>query len=157
MHTRTEPCPRILTYRPPRIALTLLLTAVSLQLVLPTTLPALPAAPLAGAVVAILGFGIMTRAWWLFRLVNTAICPTANTTTLITGDVYRVSRNPMYLGIVLMLLGVAIGMGGLPFYLAALLFFLVIDVAFCPFEERKLEESFGRRFTTYCNDVRRWL
>lgn len=157
MHMRTEPCPRMLTYRPPRIALTLLLTAVALQLVLPATLPALPAAPSAGVVVAALGFGIMTRAWWLFRLVNTAICPTANTTTLITGDVYRVSRNPMYLGILLMLLGVAIGVGGLPFYLAALLFFLVIDFTFCPYEERKLEESFGRRFITYCKVVRRWL
>lgn len=157
MHTRTEPCPRILTYRPPRIALSLLLTAATLQLLLPATLPALPAAPLAGVVVAVLGFGIMTRAWWLFRLVNTAICPTADTTTLVTGDVYRVSRNPMYLGILLMLLGVAIGTGGLPFYLATLLFFFVIDVAFCPYEERKLEASFGRRFTAYRDDVRRWL
>jgi len=49
------------------------------------------------------GFGIMMRAWWLFRQHQTAICPTAETTLLITDDIHAFTRNPMYLGMVLML------------------------------------------------------
>ena len=97
----------MLQYRPPRIAMSLLLGAVVLQLIVSSDVPLLPASLAGGTLSALLGFGIMLRAWWLFRLRNTAICPTATTTTLITDDVFRLTRNPMYLGIALMLLGVA--------------------------------------------------
>ena len=120
-------------------------------------LPLLPASLAGGMLSALLGFGIMLRAWWLFRVRSTAICPTAETTTLITDDVYRLTRNPMYLGMVLMLLGVAIATGGLPSFLAALGFFLIIDFVFCPFEEQKLARSFGAEFARYRGSVRRWL
>lgn len=157
MHARHDPCHRILAYRPPRIAMALLAAAAALQAVWPATAHTLPSLPLAGGLVGILGLAVMTRAWWLFRAEETAICPTATTTSLITHDIYRLSRNPMYLGITLMLLGVALVTGGLLFYLAGLAFFLVIDTAFCPYEERKLEEQFGHRFSRYCSEVRRWL
>lgn len=157
MHTRHDPCPRILAYRPPRIAMALLAAAAVIQVALPATAHSLPMMPLAGGIVGALGFAAMMRAWWLFRVANTAICPTATTTSLITRDIFGISRNPMYLGITLMLLGVALATGGAPFYLAALAFFVVIDAAFCPYEERKLEAHFGRRFRIYCSEVRRWL
>ena len=63
----------------------------------------------------------------------------------------------MYLGIVLMLLGVALATGSVPCYIAALSFFLIIDFVFCPFEEKKLEQAFGSRFRDYRGAVRRWL
>ncbi len=88
---------------------------------------------------------------------GTAICPTAHTSLLITDDVFRLTRNPMYLGIVLMLLGAALGSGGLFTYLAALTFFLIIDAVFCPYEEHKLSQSFGEDFADYRHRVRRWL
>ena len=157
MNKRVSACPRILQYRPPRIAMTLLAAASILQLALPNTGPAIVAVPLGGGAIGVLGFGIMLRAWWLFRAHQTAICPTAETTTLITSDVYRLTRNPMYLGVVLMLLGVALGTGGLPFYVATLAFFLIINFAFCPFEEGKLEQGFGAAFVAYRERVRRWL
>ena len=150
-------CPRMLQYRPPRIALTLLLTAGVLQLTLMTAGPSLAAAPLGGAILALIGFGIMLRAWWLFRQAGTAICPTAQTTTLITRDVFRLTRNPMYLGIVMMMLGIAAATGGLPFYVAAATYFLIIDSVFCPYEEEKLARDFGTGFERYRRQVRRWL
>ena len=99
----------------------------------------------------------MLRAWWLFRREATAICPTATTTALVTDDVFRLTRNPMYLGIVLMLLGVAFASGGVAFYVAALAFFLIIDSVFCPFEEQKLRRAFGEEYASYATRVRRWL
>lgn len=157
MTRHEQVCPQMLRYRPPRIAMSLLLVATALQLLLHTGLPGVPPAPLAAATVASLGFGIMLRAWWLFRRHDTAICPTADATALITRDIYRVSRNPMYLGIVLMLLGIAIATDGLFYYLAALAFFVIMEFVFCPYEERKLARRFGRDFAAYAGRVRRWL
>ena len=151
------PCPRMLAYRPPRIAMTLLLAAAALQFAAPALWPELPALPAGGLAVGVLGVGIMLRGWWLFRVHATAICPTATTTSLITNDVYRLTRNPMYLGIVLMLIGIALASGSLPCYLATLAFFLIIDVVFCPYEERKLKQAFGPAYARYCRSVRRWL
>ena len=157
MNHRIDTCPRMLNYRPPRIALTLLAAAGALQFLAPAAWAQLPALPVGGAVLASLGLLIMLRGWWLFRVHNTAICPTAHTTTLITSDIYRLTRNPMYLGIVLMILGAALGSGSIFFYLAALTFFLIIDFVFCPYEETKLERSFGVDFARYRRRVRRWL
>lgn len=157
MRQQHPPCPRMLAYRPPRIAMTLLATAAALQLVAPRLWPVLPALPASGVVAGLLGCGIMLRAWWLFRARATAICPTADTTTLITDDVYRLTRNPMYLGIALMLLGIGLGTGSLPCYLASLAFVLIIDAVFCPYEERKLEQAFGADYSRYRDSVRRWL
>jgi protein-S-isoprenylcysteine O-methyltransferase Ste14 len=149
----------MLTYRPPRIALALLAFAGALQLAVPAawTWPQLPASLAGGVALAAFGMLIMLRAWWLFRVQKTAICPTAHTSVLITGDIYHLTRNPMYLGIVLMLLGTALGSGGLFFYLAALAFYLIIDFVFCPYEETKLSRSFGNDFEHYRSSVRRWL
>jgi protein-S-isoprenylcysteine O-methyltransferase Ste14 len=147
----------MLRYRPPRIAVALLVGAAIAHALLSLVISGLPQAPVAGAIVALLGCVIMLRAWWLFRRCATPICPTAATTTLITGDIYGLTRNPMYLGIVLMLTGVALAAGGVAFYLAALAFYLIIDAVFCPFEEEKLRRTFGTRFTDYQARVRRWL
>ena len=148
MTRQDHACPRMLSYRPPRIAMSLLLAASVFELALPVLSSPLPATPLGGGLLALLGCSIMLRAWWLFR---------ATTTTLITDDVYRLTRNPMYLGIVLILLGPAVAIGGLAYYVAALSFWLIIDFVFCPFEEAKLERDFPVAFAQYRNRVRRWL
>lgn len=157
MHDRNATCPRMLRYKPPRIAMTLLLFAAALQLLTPATWVAVPSSLTGGVFIAALGFGIMLRAWWLFRKHRTAICPTAETTMLLTRDIYRLTRNPMYLGIVFMLLGIAIATGGVLLYMASLAFYLIIDYVFCPYEEAKLAHTFGTAFTRYRNSVRRWL
>ena len=157
MRETEAPCPRMLVYRPPRIAIGLVLSACLMQLVTPLYLPAVPGFVTAGAVLAALGFCVMLRAWWLFREAQTAICPTAKATRLITHDIYRVSRNPMYLGILLTLLGLAVATAGTFFYLAALCFFLIIDAVFCPYEEQQLTAGFDEIFERYRLQVRRWL
>jgi protein-S-isoprenylcysteine O-methyltransferase Ste14 len=63
----------------------------------------------------------------------------------------------MYLGMTLMMAGVALWFGTLPFYLAAAAFFLVINLFFCPFEEERMTDSFGTEYITYRNAVRRWV
>ena len=98
---------RIIEYRPPRIAFSLLVVATAFHLLLPvSSLFNYSAAHLSGVMVSA-GFAIMMLAWWQFRVRKVAICPTANTDHLITDGIYRFTRNPMYLGMLIMLGGVA--------------------------------------------------
>ncbi|MGB5164372.1 MAG: isoprenylcysteine carboxylmethyltransferase family protein [Woeseiaceae bacterium] len=157
MHTSTLPCPRILNYKPPRIAFALLIIASALNIVFGSIALDLAASLPAAAIVGASGFLLMLRAWWLFKQANTAICPTAQTTTLLTNDVYAWTRNPMYLGIVLMLLAVALITGSVFHYVAAILFFAIIDHSFCPYEEEKMRANFATRFPAYARRVRRWF
>ena len=109
---------RILDMRPPRIATSLVLAAAFLHYLGPPQKFELPSSPVTAGIIAVCGFAIMLRAWWLFKLRDTAICPTATTTVLITDDVFALSRNPMYFGMLMMLLALAFLFGSLPFYFA---------------------------------------
>jgi len=142
-------------YRPPRIAVSFVLIALAANAFVP--LPMHTSLPLAAALTSAIGFLLMLRGWWLFRLVDTAICPTGSATTLVTHDVFAITRNPMYLGIFLMLLGLAMVTGSVPFYVAAASYGVVMDRAFCPHEEAKSAAEFGQEYFYYARRVRRWL
>jgi protein-S-isoprenylcysteine O-methyltransferase Ste14 len=104
-----------------------------------------------------LGFAIMMWGWWLFKIHATAVCPTVASKQLVTEGIYRVTRNPMYLGLIMMLLAIALGVGTLPFYLVTVVYFFIINNVFCPYEEHKLTQAFGERYSLYRDRVRRWL
>lgn len=148
---------RLIDFRPPRIAQLLVAIAVLLHWLTPLQQVVIYSNPAAGALLGFAGFVTMLRGWWLFRQVDTPICPTARAEQLITGDIYRFTRNPMYLGMVAILAGVALAVGTLPFYSAALVYFAVIDLVFCRYEERKLAISFGDAYLAYRDRVRRWV
>lgn len=150
-------CSKMLEYRPPHIAIALLVVAAVINYGLPIAWPALPSLLIPGGALFALGFGIMMRAWWLFQRHQTAICPTAATSTIITGDIYAFTRNPMYLGMVLILMGIALGVGSWPFYGVAPIYALILNHVFCHYEERKLSAQFGNQYSMYAASVRRWL
>jgi len=148
----------LLTHRPPRISMLFLGLAGAAHWLLPGVRAEILATPWPLAIaVGLAGFAVMIWAWWLFREAQTAICPAARESALVTHGVYRLTRNPMYLGIVLMMLAVALWFGTLPFYLVTAVYWLVMDRVFCPFEERKLEAAFGDAFRAYRESVRRWI
>ena len=145
---------RLLGFRPPRIGMSLVAVAAVLHLAAPVAL--LPPQWIAAVLLGLAGFAIMLRAWWLFRVVATPICPTANATALITHDVYAFTRNPMYLGMLAMLLTVALFAGSAGFYAAAFAYFLILNFVFCPFEEDRLRTAFAG-YADYQSNVRRWI
>jgi len=151
------PCAKMLTYKPPRIAMSLLVLATLSQLVLPANWAKLPSFLIAGVTFSALGFGIMIRAWWLFQQHETAICPTAETTSFIVGDIYRMTRNPMYLGMIMILIGIALLVGSWPYYFVAIVYAVILNHVFCPYEERKLLEQYGIEYADYTVRVRRWI
>ena len=148
---------RLIEYRPPRIAMVLLTIATVLHVLLPAQSSYhYSSIYLSGALVSA-GFTVMMLAWWQFKERKVAICPTASTNYLITDGIYRLTRNPMYLGMVTMLGGIAVFFGTLPFYAVTIVYFVLMDRWFCLYEEEKLFVTFGRDYASYRSKVRRWL
>lgn len=93
----------------------------------------------------------------LFRLRNTNIKTFDEPTLLVSDGVFRWSRNPMYVGFVIALFGLAWVFGGSMQFAIAVLFFIVTAVWYVPFEERAMRAKFGQAFDDYAASTRRWL
>jgi protein-S-isoprenylcysteine O-methyltransferase Ste14 len=114
--------------------------------------------PIVGIVVFALGFALPLYASSIFSKEKTEILPTSETNSkLIVYGPFKYTRNPMYLGMVVALLGIAIWVGSLPMFIAAALDFCVLNFVFIPFEETKMSRIFGNEYENYCAKVRRWL
>lgn len=113
---------------------------------------------IAATIIVIGAWMITLRASNIFAIEKTEILPSSpSNRLLITRGPYRFSRNPMYLGMVIMILGLGVYFGTLPFFIAALAHFLVMNFVFIPYEEEKLSRIFGAEYETYRQKVRRWL
>jgi len=143
--------------RPPLIAGAYLLAALALNYVVPTaTIVTAPYNAL-GAVIVAAGLALVIWAVRLFRRAGTTHLPWGTPTALVADGPYRFTRNPMYLGMLLVLLGIAFFLGTLPMFLAPLAFYLTIDATAIPREEAMLTRSLGEAYVAYTRRVRRWL
>lgn len=76
---------------------------------------------------------------------------------LVTSGLYRFTRNPMYLGMLLVLLAAALAFQNIAAVIGPLLFFTSITLLQIIPEERVLERTFGNAFATYRQQTRRWI
>lgn len=114
--------------------------------------------PIVGIVLLIAGQAISMYASALFAKEKTEILPTSETNRkLVTYGPFNYSRNPMYVGMVLSMLGIAVWVGTLPMFVAAVLDFCILNFVFIPFEEAKLSRIFGASYEAYRAKVRRWI
>lgn len=110
-----------------------------------------------GIFVGFCGLALATSGVISFKKAGTALKPFEASTALVTDGLYRYTRNPMYLGMVILLIGVASYLGSLMPYVVIPVFFLVIQQCFIKHEEPFLENIFGQEYLDYKNNVRRWL
>lgn len=103
------------------------------------------------------GIAVSAIAAGAFRRAGTPVVPFERSTALVTDGLFRHTRNPMYLGLVLVLLGVAVALGTLGAFLPIPLFVWIIQKRFIEGEERFLTEIFGDEYLAYRRRVRRWL
>ena len=104
--------------------------------------------------------GLLLSGWGerTFAAAGTEVLPAspANKKLVMHGP-FRYTRNPMYLGLVLMAFGFAFYFGTMPFYAVPVLLFLLCNFSFIPFEEAKMQRQFGDQYTDYLRRVRRWM
>jgi protein-S-isoprenylcysteine O-methyltransferase Ste14 len=107
---------------------------------------------LSGALASALGIIEFTRA-------KTTVDPTKpkSASSLVRTGIYRRTRNPMYVGFLLILTGWAIAVGNLAAFLMLPGFVLYMNRFQIQPEERALASIFGHDFEAYCNEARRWI
>jgi len=104
------------------------------------------------AVIAIAAF----YAFWRARTTINPMRP-ERASTLVTRGIYRFTRNPLYLSLVLLLIAYAIRLWSLPALAGPVLFVAYVQRFHITPEERALQAKFGEAFTDYKRQVRRWL
>lgn len=151
---------RALELRIPPLAVVLIF-AVAMTAVAnlaPVPMPMTWRAPISGVFV-LAGLSVALAGVLAFRRHKTTVNPFTpdRSSSLVASGIYRISRNPMYLGFLLALLGWASFLGSwasaafLPAFIVYMNRFQIQP------EERALADRFGQEFTTYAGSVRRWL
>ena len=142
---------------PPVLVVALLVMAGVLAKFLPIPRIPIPMHLAFGVLFMVLGIGLGGTGIVTFKMFGTPVRPGAEPTHFVTSGPYRITRNPMYLGLLLFLIGWFFLNGSPYFLLPPVLFFLAINYAQIPFEERFMVERFGEEYKSYCNRVRRWV
>lgn len=111
----------------------------------------------AGAVLAAAGLGLMVAAVVRMVRARTTLDPRGEAQVLVTTGVFRLSRNPIYLGDALILAGLILIWDAAPSAPLVLLFIWIIQSRFIGPEEARLRARFGDDFEAYAARTRRWL
>jgi protein-S-isoprenylcysteine O-methyltransferase Ste14 len=129
----------------------------ALRLLLPQPLIVPQPWHLVGLVPLALGVLINLVADGALRQAATTVKPYEEPSALIEGGAFRASRNPMYLGFVSILLGVAVLLRTAAPFVVLPAFAILMDRAYISVEERMLAERFGARWEAYRRCTRRWV
>ena len=137
------------------------LASIALQLTLHRLLPVarVLAFPWTLSGLVPIGFGayLNIAADRAFKVSRTTVKPFQRARVLLTEGIFRLTRNPMYLGMVLALVGVAIALGTLSPFFVCPPFAVLLHFRFILSEERLLAETFGSNWNAYSKKTRRWV
>lgn len=103
------------------------------------------------------GIFLLFIAAGLFIARKTTVMPTRAPDKLVTEGIYRVTRNPMYLGMLLILSGFPLMIDSIIGLICPLIFFLLMDRIIIPREEKVVEGVFGEDYLEYKSKTRRWI
>ncbi len=144
--------------RPPVLWVLLVAAGIGLDFLVP--LPFMPAgfpAAWVGSGAGLAGFALAALAFRQFRRAGTEVQPHTPTAVIVDTGVFAFSRNPMYLGAHIGIVGVAIALDSLWVLSTLVPSYLVIRYGVVAREEAYLERKFGDTFLAYKTRVRRWL
>jgi len=137
--------------------LTSLILIAFVQLFLPLYQYVQPPLSYAGIIVVFAGIGLSAISAGMFVKADTGLIPFEEATALVTDGIFRFTRNPMYVGMFLMVFGAAFLMGSVGALIPWLMFVLIIRFNFVTGEERFMEATFGQQYLDYKSRVRRWI
>jgi protein-S-isoprenylcysteine O-methyltransferase Ste14 len=114
--------------------------------------------PVIGLLVFMIGFAVMIYCIYQFAVDGRGtLSPFDRTKKLVVNGLYRCSRNPMYVGVIGMLIGEAIFFQGYLLWIYSLLVFTLFNGFIYFIEEPRLKIDFGDDYHEYCRKVRRWI
>lgn len=122
-----------------------------------SSLVAIPARAIVSWVLIVSGTSLMAWGLVVFRIARTAVYPNQPARQLVAGGPYRLSRNPMYVGLTMMTTGVAFLADNVWMLTALPVTLTVISKFVIQREERYLQHEFGSVYVDYQKRVRRWL
>ncbi|WP_049237534.1 methyltransferase family protein [Moraxella canis] len=142
---------------PPVILMVIVAIVMTVQAqfsIMPFRLPWL----IAGGI-AILGCGIIGMAVWQFQQAKTTVNPLNpnQSRQIVNTGIFAISRNPMYAGMAVILISVAVFLGEFSVFIWVAGFILYMTRFQIKPEERILTKNFGDDYTRYCKKVRRWI
>jgi len=112
---------------------------------------------LIGFLFFIVGTGLNIWADQLFKKESTTVKPFDKPSSLVQTGPFKFSRNPMYLGMTLLLIGAGFILGSITSFVGAVLFILSMEIIFIAPEEANLLKNFGEEFKNYKKTVRKWI
>lgn len=145
---------------PPPILTVLAIAAIwAIAKFSPFTKVVFPYQNLVAYAVAAIGIIILVNAGILFKSKKTTVNPFApqKTSAIVGTGIYKLSRNPMYLGMLLVIIAAGIWSGAILSLAPILIFFIYITRSQILPEEKALEEKFGQAYLDYKSRVRRWI
>lgn len=111
-----------------------------------------------GAIIFLAGFVIMLSCIISFAVKGRGtLSPADPTKKLVISGLYKYSRNPMYVGVTLILIGEAIFFQSVGLWIYALFIFTAFNIFIMFFEEPRLRNDFGEEYSRYCGKVGRWI
>jgi protein-S-isoprenylcysteine O-methyltransferase Ste14 len=144
---------------PPSVAVVIGLAMWGLSLRLPGVDVDEFARVIATSVAALIGVLFFISGAVSFRRAKTTVNPLKpeSASSLVTSGIYRISRNPMYVGLALFLVAWAVYLASPWAFLGVVAFVIYINYFQILPEERALAALFGSEFALYQSKVRRWL
>lgn len=104
------------------------------------------------------GLAVYARCVWDFAARGRGIpAPLDHPKHLVVTGLYRYVRNPMYVGVLLVMLGEALFFGSLPFLEYTAIWLAFVHLSVLVYEEPNLRRKFGESYEHYCASVRRWI
>lgn len=111
-----------------------------------------------GIIIFLIGFIIMMHCIINFAVKGRGtLSPADPTKRLVISGLYKYSRNPMYVGVILILIGEAIYFQSSALWIYTACVFLLFNVFIMIIEEPRLKRDFEIEYKSYCDKVRRWI
>ncbi|MBN2457792.1 isoprenylcysteine carboxylmethyltransferase family protein [Candidatus Woesearchaeota archaeon] len=110
-----------------------------------------------GILLVVFGIIINLMTDSLFKKAKTCVKPHEMPRSLVVSGPFRISRHPMYLGMLAILFGAAILLGSIMTFIPPIIFLVLMECLFIPMEERNLKKRFGSSYLDYKKSVRRWI
>lgn len=144
-------------FHPPILLGGFLLLGFVLRALVPLAFAPAEVASILGPVIVVLAFAVFLWAAATMRRRGASIPTGEPTAVIVSGGPYRYSRNPIYVAMVVLLVGVGFWVNSLWFVGLAILAVILLSWGVISREEAYLERKFGSEYASYKSRVRRWL